>query len=442
MNLIKFGEKYFDEMEIAIYRRKEIRAEVELNQISLSLARDRTVAIIRGIKDHRLGIAVVESDQEDKLQDSIILAHKMAKMNTPDERWMSLPGKQSYATPKPVEDELKSVEPDFFVKLLIDASKEIKNQDPRAMVAGGEAGSTLSESEIMNSHGLEVSQESGGTYFYLYLVGRIDGGVTPGIFDMDVGRGLELNVDRVVTSLLDKLKKAYTVVPAKNGEFPVIFEPFALAELLEFTIVPAISGERKVKGTSYLGDKLGQKVISEKITIVDDPWHPLNVEQLIADDEGVATRQTEIFSRGTFRSYLWDSYWGNVSGEGSTGNAYRNLKTGGLGIAPHNLVILSGSQNVEDILSSVKEGYLVSLLQGAHSSNPDTGDFSVVANPAFKIEDGEIVGSTVFMMSGNALSILNRVEAISKEQRMVYAMGKGVYPHILFQDVKIASVAK
>ncbi len=442
MNLIRYGEKYFDELELSIYRKREVRVDMELNRVSMSSISRKSVCVIRGIKDRRMGIYVVDSEDEEKIKEGIVKASKLAHLNTRDERWTSLPEKQEYGKQPEIDEDIKSKSPEFFVELLLRSAKNITTKDSSAVVAGGESGSVWSWMEVMNSHDVEVSQENAASYIYLYVIGRKGNSVTPGIFDMDVRRDTSLDTDRVTDSLLQKLSNAYNVVPARDEEATVIFEPFALGELLEFTLVPAIRGDRKVRGTSYLSERVGEKVLSEKITVKDDPMHPLSVERIIADDEGVASRTLEIFKNGVFRGFLWDSYWGNIEGTGSTGNGYRNLKTGGINITPHNMVIEPGKIALEDMIASVEHGYLVSLLQGAHSSNPDTGDFSVVANPAFKIENGEIAGSTVFMMSGNILSLLSNVEEISREQRKVYAMGRGVYPHIKFHNVKIASVNK
>jgi len=58
MNLIRYGEKFFDELEIAIYRKKNVGVDVELNQVALSSSSERTVTVIRGIKNKRIGIYI------------------------------------------------------------------------------------------------------------------------------------------------------------------------------------------------------------------------------------------------------------------------------------------------------------------------------------------------------------------------------------------------
>ncbi len=443
MNLIRYGERFFDELEIAIYKKKNVGVDVELNQVALSTSSQRTVSVIRGVKDKRIGIYIVDSDDEGEIKRGIEIAAKNAKNNERDERWTGLPGEQKYAN---VDIELdygvKSLEPDFFVNLANDAMKEINQRDRNAMVAGGASGAQWSENRIMNSHGVDIMQEFGGTFFYLFVVGRKGDIVTPGMVEFEVRRDSNITKDFVVNSILEKLKYAYNVKSADRMEGDILLEPLALAELLYFTLLPAVNGERKVKGTTPLEKRVGEKIFSEKITIYDDPWHPLSISPIIADDEGVAARKNMLFENGVFKGFLWNTYWGNISGEGSTGNGIRSLSTGGIGIGAHNLVVEKGRRKKEEIIGDMKDGFLISAFQGAHSSNPDTGDFSVVANPAFKIEDGEIVGSTVFMMSGNVYQLLKNVEEISSTERKMVMMGNGVYPDILFRDVKIAPVSK
>ncbi len=443
MNLIRYGEKFFDEIEIATYRKKETSVDIELNQVSLSSTSDRTITVIRGIKDKRVGIYIVDSNDENEIKRGIEMASKSARMNEPDERWVSLPGEQKYANVEiDVSDELKNLSPDILVNMANEAIKEIKTRDENAMVAGGAAGSFWSENRIMNSRGVDVLQEFGGTFFYLYAIGRKDGMVTPGIMEFDVRRDTNISTDSVVNSILERLKYAYRVVKTEDGTNDVMLEPLALAELIYFALLPALNGEKKVKGTSPLANMVNEKILHEKINMVDDPWHPLSTSPVIADDEGVASRKNVMFQNGVFKGFLWDNYWGNVSGEGSTGNGIRSLVTGGISIGAHNLVIEAGNISREDLLSDMKNGLIVSGFQGAHSSNPDTGDFSVVANPAFRVEYGKIVGSTVFMMSGNIYNLLKNVKDISSTQKNIVMMGNGTMPDILFENVKIAPVSK
>ena len=168
----------------------------------------------------------------------------------------------------------------------------------------------------------------------------------------------------------------------------------------------------------------------------------MSISRVIADDEGVATRVNTLIENGVFRGFLWNNYWAHKAGLESTGNGTRSFRSGAMGIGAHNMVLREGSRRIEDLIGAVDYGYLVSSFQGAHSSNPDTGSISVVANPAFVIEDGEVSGSTVFMLSGNIYDLMGRVSEVSREIRPVFMMGRGLYPHVMVEDVGIAPVSR
>ncbi|MBP1912968.1 metallopeptidase TldD-related protein [Thermococcus stetteri] len=218
----------------------------------------------------------------------------------------------------------------------------------------------------------------------------------------------------------------------------MIVEPWAISMLLSFALFPAFKGERLIKETTPLANKIGESVASELLTIYDDPFHELSLNPVIADDEGVPTRKNVLIENGKFEGFIWDNYWAKIYGTESMGNGVRSLATGGISIGMHNTVIENGKKSLEDMISEIEHGYLINGFQGAHSSNPDNGNFAVVANPAFIIENGEVKGSTVFMMSGNIYDLLNRVYEISKEQKVIPFMGTVVSPSIAFENVRIA----
>ena len=436
--LVRYGEKFFDELEIAIYRNRSVGVNIELNEVSTSSVRLRTITVIRGIKDKRIGISIIDSEDEEEIKRAIEEAYKMAKLNTPDEKWVSLPGPGKYKEPKKVGREIKDVSPDYFVGLATKAIELALEKDRGFIVAGGGGGAEWSESLIVNSHGVDVFQEGGGAYFYLELIERKNGNVTPGIFEFDAKLSLNLEIERIVEDVAQKVKWAYNVEKSRTEEAKVIVGPWAMASLLSYALFPAFSGEKVIKETTPLLNKVEQKIASELLTIYDDPFHELSLKPVIADDEGVPTRKNTLIENGIFKGFVWNNYWAKVHGTESTGNGTRNLSTGGVGIGFHSIVIEKGKESLSDLIAEIDHGYLVDGFQGAHSSNPDNGNFAVVANPAFLIENGEVKGSTVFMMSGNVYELINQIYAISREQKVIPFHGTAITPWIAFENVRIA----
>jgi len=440
MNLIRYGEQFFDELEIQTLQRREVSAKAELNQISSSTSSDLSMAVVRGVKDGKIGISIMDTTSEDKIKKGIERAAKLARVNKKDENWPGLPepGKYHANATKTIDIGAE----DYFVNLVTLSLKDISQKAPDAVVVGAESGSIYLKSNITNSHGIDVMQEDSLSLFVLVLMGRYGNTVTPSIFDLEVSKSSKIDTEKVINTCLTKLNYAKMVNKAELAEAPVILEPFALGEIMQFALFPAFSGERKVKGTSVLSDKIGAKVMSDKLTMVDDPLHERSVSKIIADDEGVPTRKNVVIEHGVFKTFLWNHYWAKLAGEESTGNGTRSFRTGSVSIGVHNMVVEGGAKSTADMIADIKKGYVVSSFQGAHSSNPDTGSISAVANPAFVIEDGEIVGSTVFMLSGNVYELLGSVSEVSAEQKPVYMMSRGLYPHVLIENSKIAPVSR
>jgi PmbA protein len=87
------------------------------------------------------------------------------------------------------------------------------------------------------------------------------------------------------------------------------------------------------------------------------------------------------------------------------------------------------------MLSEVDDGLIVYYLQGAHSSNPVSGEFSVVATPAWKIKNGEIIhASSGVMLAGNIFELLKNISVVGGNERQ---MGSIIAPWIIVDNVRI-----
>ncbi len=109
------------------------------------------------------------------------------------------------------------------------------------------------------------------------------------------------------------------------------------------------------------------------------------------------------------------------------------MSTPSIGVT--NFHILPRSKTANQLIEEVDDGLLIYYLQGAHSSNPVTGDFSVVATPAWKIENGEVSHATRgVMLAGNIFEVLKNVKMIANNERK---LGSIISPWILVDKVRI-----
>lgn len=169
-------------------------------------------------------------------------------------------------------------------------------------------------------------------------------------------------------------------------EVPVIFDPVTAPSLLGH-LVSCVSGYALYRGTSFLRDKLGERIASERVTVVDDGRLVGGLGSRPFDGEGQPTRRTAVVERGRLSSWLLDAYSGRKLGLPSTGNAAR--APGSLpSVAPGNLWLTPGDASLEEIVADTRRGLLVTELIGM-GFQPVSGNYSRGAAGLW-IENGEI----------------------------------------------------
>lgn len=201
----------------------------------------------------------------------------------------------------------------------------------------------------------------------------------------------------------------------KTREVPVVFEPEIAATLLRH-LSGALSGYSLYKGASFLIGKLGDKIASELITVVDDGTIPAALGSRPFDGEGLPTGRKTVVEKGVLQSYLLDTYSGRKLGYPSTGNAARSVGEPP-GVAPTNFYLSPGSYSPEKIIASVEEGFYVTELIG-FGVNLVTGDYSRGAAGIW-IEKGELTYPVEEVtIAGNLKEILLNIEMVGNDLAM------------------------
>jgi len=423
-------------IEVQCDSRIDLDAGIELgevNSVSRSVGTEFAVRLYLG---KRMGSAFTNIPTREALDEGVSMALSAAKATTEDKDWQRLPEPRTYKEiPGLWEEAVIKCEPDKVVRLTADMVKKAAAAEEGLIAAYGGSGTSIHVMAYANSSGTAVAQKLTSAYLFLAGVAPTGASMTPLVQSYDVKRGLQLDMDRVVDEVASNIRLCKKKVKANSGKFPVILHPQAYSELLQYTLLMSVRGDNVARGKSKIADKIGDTIASPILTITDDGTTPKGMHTSVADDEGVPRQRTPIIEKGVLRSFLWDTYWGNKMGVKSTGNAKRNMRQGLLEIATSNLVVGLGKRDIAEIISGVKQGYLVRNLQGAHSSNPESGDFSIVGNPAFLIENGELKGAVDgLMLAGNIYELLkNAVETAKTPHYLEGTIG----PEVVFKDVQV-----
>ncbi len=201
-------------------------------------------------------------------------------------------------------------------------------------------------------------------------------------------------------------------VKVETQKVPVVFEPRTARSLLD-NIFEAVHGMSIYRQESFLAGKLGEKVASDEVTVVDDGTLPGLFGTSPFDDEGVASRRTVVIERGVLKSYLMNTYAARKLGLKTTGNASRGL-TGNAGIGHGNFFLEKGVQTPEQIVAGIANGFYVTELMG-FGVNLVTGDYSRGAAGLW-IRNGELAFAvSEVTIAGNLNGMLRGIDAIGND---------------------------
>jgi TldD protein len=222
-------------------------------------------------------------------------------------------------------------------------------------------------------------------------------------------------------------KRAGDLLRAKHpkGErATVILDPGIVGLLAHEAIGHTVEADFVLAG-AITKDKIGKRVASELVTLVDSG--PSQFEEhaagiLLVDDEGVITERTVIIENGILKSYLHNRETAGVFGIRSTGNARAFEYSDDPLIRMRNTYVEPGDKELEEMISEMKEGY---LLKGAGGGQADSNaEFMFAVQEAYRIKDGRIRellrGMTI---SGQAFEVLQTVDAVGGEFR--FDLGAG-----------------
>ena len=187
---------------------------------------------------------------------------------------------------------------------------------------------------------------------------------------------------------LEAARRAVAKLGARKiptGLYPVVFDKDA-ARAIVGLVAGCVLGDAVYRHRSYLGDRLGERIGSKLVTLIDDPALVRGPGSRPFDGEGRAVRKIVVARGGVLRSFLLDGYSARKLGLKPTGSA-----AGGGGI-PHsstsNFYLAAGRSRPESLPKGIERGLFVTRMMG-FGFDPTTGNFSRGAE-GFLIENGEL----------------------------------------------------
>ncbi|WP_332658042.1 TldD/PmbA family protein [Brevundimonas sp.] len=297
---------------------------------------------------------------------------------------------------------------------------------------GGHASASSSRWRLVTSHGFDGAYHGSAFSLGVGVIAEKDGAMERGgenravrhLSDLPAADVIGLEAGRRAVARTGPRKIASTTAP-------VIFENRVAGQVLS-PLLGAISGPSVARGTSFLKDRLGQRVLPAGVDLIDDPFRPRGLGSTPFDDEGVAVTRQSIIDDGVLTTWLLNSAAAKQLGMTSTGHASRGL-AGPPGVSTHNLHLEPGELDLAGLMGDAKSGLLVTSMFGP-SLNANTGDWSAGVS-GFWFENGQIAYPvSEVTVAGKLLDLYARMQRGSDlEFRSSFNS-----PSLLFDGVAIA----
>ena len=408
---------------------------------------------IRVLKDGGLGFSSTADFSAESLEKTVRAALDASKTR-------KLPFKYSFPSPaeppkvRGVYDaELSKLPSEKAVDLAYQMVEESLAFNRKVVDNAGVFNLVVYNTMVMNSHGLKAKDE--GTFFEASLTATAKQGARSSEgAESTAGRSLkELKPKEIGRKAAEMAVSGLKAEPLKEGTYPVILDPEPAVNVdwyIGSLCSPMIA---KLYYPLFL-DKLGKKVGSEELTVVDDPLMPGGVGSAPVDEEGIPSQKVTLIEEGVLKAFVYDTFYGAMEKKRPTASGMRSAFAVGVSSfpgknyngepipVPRNPYIVPGDWKRDEIIEDTKNGLLVRRFHYTRLTNPTRGDFtSVLRMGLYSVKRGEVAGALKkSRLIDNLLDILKNVDAVSDTLTVAGSWGDYAHTPVIRTKAHVAPV--
>lgn len=390
---------------------------------------------LRILNDKKIGFA---SLNRIVFADDLIKKAKDNALNSTADKYYSFPegvSKPDYPQEASLglkDEKLKTIALEEKMEKVREQEKFVLKQDKRIKkVLKAEYSENYGKNVILNTKGITGEYEGSYCSFALAVLAEENNEIQIGMEMQDCRFYEDLNFEKVSQQAVEKALGLLGRKKIKSGKYTAVFDPRVSCEFLDL-LAESFCADSVQKGKSYLKGKIGEKIGSSLLNLVDDGLLPKGIGSAPFDGEGVPMQKKILVENGILKRFLYDTYTATKEGVNSTGNAGRSSFENIPEPETTNFYLISGEKNKEEIIREIKTGIHVLEVMGLHTADPVSGDFSVGISGRY-IKDGELSFSLQGMtMAGNIWQLMNSIVALGSDLKFYGSIGA---PTIVFSEV-------
>lgn len=344
---------------------------------------------------------------------------------------------------KRIGKKIRKVDTDSQISGLLEAKKEMSGKHIISKKISFSDSALIKD--FYSSEGAHISQKLSHNFLSCCSVAREGETVIRGVETSGSRSGFKaLKLYKTARVSKEKAERLLGAPVAPRGRFKVVLDPEMSGVFAHEALGHAVEADSVVDRESILSNKLGKKIGSDLVTVVDDPTADY-FGGYVFDDEGVKARKTKIMEKGVLLSFLNSRETALKTGNPPNGHARASGYDDVPLVRMSNTFLSPGDQSKEDIFD-VKRGIYIKGMKGG-SVDIFSGGFMFKAEEAYEIKNGEL-GKVLrdAAISGNILKTLKNVEVVGKDFDTTPGMcGKGGQevpvsdggPHVRIKNVMV-----
>lgn len=422
-----------DETRVVINSGNRGNTRFAVNQISTAGDNYNATVSIRSSVGKRGGVVNTNKLDDESLRASVQLAERLAKLSPEDPEAMPELGPQTYTESRGWSESTASLEPIARAN----AARAITEPARAAgLVSTGYLETQAGATAIANSRGLFAYGRQ--TALSLTTTVRTQDGTGSGWAGATSHDFARLDPKDLGARAIDKARRSVNPVAVEPGRYTVILEPTAVGNLVQF-ITSAMSARNADEGRSFFskaggGNKVGMKVVDERVTLTSDPLDPEAYANTFSG-EGLPLTKTTWIENGVVKNLSYDRFWAQKQGKAPLPFSGTVRMSG-------------GTASTEELIASTERGILVTRFWYIRAVDPRTILYTgLTRDGTFLIERGKITRAVKNLrFNESPIFMLNNLEAMGRPVRVSASEAGGpglaiVVPPIKVRDFTFTSLS-
>ncbi len=394
------------------------------NTVSTAGYRSTQSLVVQSSFGKKVGTATIDEFDDASLGKVVKRAEELAQLSPENPEFMPPLEPQTYDESITFKESTANVTPEYRAEV---ANKSIVPAAAKDVTAAGFLDDSARFSAMINSNGLFAYNKSTAVDFTVTM--RTNDGTGSGWVTRDYNDISKFDADEASKIAIDKAVMSKEARAIEPGKYTVILEPAAASDLLQ-NMFRSLNARSADEGRSFMsakegGNKMGQKIVDERVNIWSDPLHP-DVPTSTWNGEGMPLKKTSWIENGVVKNLAYSRYWAQQQGVDPVP-------------FPSNGIMEGGDESLEDMIKGTKKGILVTRFWYIRSVDPQTLLYTgLTRDGTFYIENGKIKFPVKnFRFNESPIIMLNNLESLGKQVRV----NGNLIPYMKIRDFTFTSLS-